>query len=219
MNGYTYADMLGKTGKNLSFILDGRRMLLRGEPAVPAILMINGEEAPLTAIVNAGDHITFTPARSGEDAAKTLGQLLGEDFSGRVLVNNQEASLDTALRQGDVILTLERGAAPEHPKAAAPAAPVQTACPGGAVSEPAAPAAVYPKPVERPKGVHLILNGTALLLPEKDNGQPYYLMDLLERSGLDFDHLEGPVRLTVNGVESGFSQSVRSGDVITIRCD
>ena len=77
MNGYTYADMLGKTGKNLSFILDGRRMLLRGEPAVPAILMINGEEAPLTAIVNAGDHITFTPARSGEDAAKTLGQLLG----------------------------------------------------------------------------------------------------------------------------------------------
>ena len=219
MNGYTYADMLGKTGKNLSFILDGRRMLLRGEPAVPAILMINGEEAPLTAIVNAGDHITFTPARSGEDAAKTLGQLLGEDFSGRVLVNNQEASLDTALRQGDVILILERGAAPEHPKAAAPAAPVQPACPGGAVSEPAAPAAVSPKPVERPKGVHLILNGTALLLPEKDNGQPYYLMDLLERSGLDFDHLEGPVRLTVNGVESGFSQSVRSGDVITIRCD
>ena len=67
--------------------------------------------------------------------------------------------------------------------------------------------------------MHLILNGTALLLPEKDNGQPYYLMDLLERSGLDFDHLEGPVRLTVNGVESGFSQSVRSGDVITIRCD
>lgn len=143
MNGYTYADMLGKTGKNLSFILDGRRMLLRGEPAVPAILMINGEEAPLPPLSTRGPHHIY-PARSGEDAAKTLGQLLGEDFSGRVLVNNQEASLDTALRQGDVILTLERGAAPEHPKAAAPAASVQTAYPGGAVSEPAAPAAVSP---------------------------------------------------------------------------
>ena len=90
-----------------------------------------------------------------------------------------------------------------------PPAPVETPAP--------APAPV--KPAEAPRGVHLILNGTPLTLPEKDSGQPYYLMDLLERSGLDFDHLEGPVRLTVNGMESGFSQAVRSGDVVTIRCD
>ena len=75
------------------------------------------------------------------------------------------------------------------------------------------------KPVETPRGVQLILNGAPLILPGRERGQPYCLMDLLERSGLDFDHLEGPVRLTVNGRESGFSQSVRSGDVVTIRCD
>lgn len=221
MNGYTYADMLGRTGKNLNVTLDGRRVRLRGEPAVPAILMVNGEEAAITSIVNAGDHITFTPARSGADAARTLGQLLGEGYSGRVLVNNQEVPLDTPLRQGDVILTLEGGtpAAAQSEESEEVPPPVPPPAPPAPVSAelPASPAVV--KPAEKPKGVHLILNGTPLTLPEKDSGQPYYLMDLLERSGLDFDHLEGPVRMTVNGIESGFSQSVRTGDVITIRCD
>ena len=222
MNGYTYADLLGRTGKNLSFTLDGRRVRLRGEPGVPAILMINGEEAALTAIVNAGDRIAFTPARSGADAARTLGQLLGEGFTGRVLVNNRNVPLDTPLQQGDVILTLDPGAAPavrlEETEEAAGSVPAEAAVlPSPAPVE--VPAPPPPKPVETPRGIHLILNGTPLTLPEKDSGQPYYLMDLLERSGLDFDHLEGPVRLTVNGRESGFSQSVRSGDVVTIRCD
>lgn len=226
MNGYTYADMLGRTGKNLGVVLDGRRVLLRGEPAVPAILMINEEEAPLTAIVNAGDRISFTPARSGEDAAATLGQLLGEDFSGRVLVNNQEVPLDTPLQQGDVVFTLERNVPPaaeaEQPEAAQsgeePVSVLQRADASVSAETPAAPQSPA-KPVQGQREVQLILNGAPLVLPEKSSGQPYYLMDLLERSGLDFDHLEGPVRLTVNGVESGFSQSVRSGDVVTIRCD
>ena len=222
MNGYTYADLLGRTGKNLSFTMDGRRIRLRGEPGVPAILMINGEEAALTAIVNAGDRIAFTPARSGADAARTLGQLLGEGFTGRVLVNNRNVPLDTPLQQGDVILTLDPGAAPavrlEETEEAAGSVPAEAAVlPSPAPVE--VPAPPPPKPAEPPRGIHLILNGTPLTLPEKDSGQPYYLMDLLERSGLDFDHLEGPVRLTVNGMESGFSQSVRSGDVVTIRCD
>ena len=59
-------------------------------------------------------------------------------------------------------------------------------------------------------------NGTPLTLPEKDSGQPYYLMDLLERSGVDFEKLEGPVRLAVNGTECGFSQAVKDRDSITI---
>lgn len=123
-------------------------------------------------------------------------------------------------------MTLERAAssAPEEgqPRAAEPKPPAlqqPVSSPLPAAEAPPSAAAEPAKPVQRQREVQLILNGTPLVLPEKDSGQPYYLMDLLERSGLDFDHLEGPVRLTVNGAESGFSQSVRSGDVVTIRCD
>lgn len=230
MNGYTYADMLGHSGKNLSVTLNGRRVVLRGEPAVPAILRVNGEETPINAVVHAGDSIRFKPARSGRDAAKTLGELLGKEFSGRVLVNNQEGNLKTALHQGDVILTLEgpAGMVPPLP-AEPPKEPEKPAPPPEApvtpVPEPSAPAEPAPeppreepvKPLIRKREVEILLNGKPIVLQPKENGQPYYVMDLLERSGLDFEKLEGPVRLAVNGRECGFSQEVKDRDSITIR--
>ena len=245
MNGYSYADMLGKSGRNLNVTLDGRRMVLRGEPAVPAILTVNEMDAAINTVIHAGDRIHFTPARPGKDASKTLGELLGADFTGRVLVNNQEARLNTPLRQGDVVLTLERNVTPpprtgvqpvpQRPGDSRPEAhsvqtpvqrPVERAVPRPV--EPAAPTA-SPKPAEpvqppkpqivRTRQVEVLLNGKPLILPGKENGQPYYLMDLLEHSGLDFDHVEGPVHLAVNGVECGFSQVVKNRDSVTIRCN
>lgn len=229
MNGYTYADMLGRSGRNLSVTLNGRHMVFRGEPAAPAILQVNDEEAAITTVVHAGDSIRFQPARSGADAAKTLREVLGKDFQGRVLVNNQEGRLDAALRTGDVILTLEGPAGkaaaavpppapemqsvPETPPAvsAAPEAPPE-------ITVPAKPAPVPPpKPLIRKREVEIILNGKPMVLQPKENGQPYFLMDLLERSGVDFEKLEGPVHLTVNGVECGFTEPVRDRDTITIR--
>ena len=230
MNGYTYADMLGRSGRNLGVTLNGRHMILRGEPAVPAILRVNGEEAAITTVVHAGDSIRFQPARSGADAAKTLGELLGKDFSGRVLLNNQEGDFKTPLRQGDVVLTLEgpggmtpppepeeeRVPAPSPAPAPAPAPPPPPE-PLLAPAETPAIETPAPKPLVRKREVEILLNGQPMVLPPKENGQPYYLMDLLERSGVDFGQLEGPVHLLVNGVECGFSQAVKDRDTIIIR--
>jgi len=230
MNGYTYADMLGRSGRNLGVTLNGRHMILRGEPAVPAILQVNGEEAAITTVVHAGDSIRFQPARSGADAAKTLGELLGKDFSGRVLLNNQEGDFKTPLRQGDVVLTLEgpggmtpppepeeeRVPAPSPAPAPAPAPPPPPE-PLPAPAETPAIETPAPKPLVRKREVEILLNGQPMVLPPKENGQPYYLMDLLERSGVDFGQLEGPVHLLVNGVECGFSQAVKDRDTIIIR--
>ena len=233
MNGYTYADMLGRSGKNLGVTLNGRRMVLRGEPAAPAILRVNGEEAAINAVVHAGDSIRFQPARSGRDAAKTLGELLGKDFSGRVLLNNREGDRKAPLRQGDVILTLEGPAGlipplpeqPEQPEKTAPQPEPDAPPPAPLPEEKAEPVSEEPPQPESPKPVkprirkrevEILLNGKPVVLPPKENGQPYYVMDLLERSGVDFEKLEGPVRLAVNGTECGFSQAVKDRDSITI---
>lgn len=236
MNGYNYSDMLGRSGKNLGITLNGRHMILRGEPAVPSILTVNGEEAAITTVVHAGDNIRFQPARSGKDAAKTLGELLGGKFSGRVLLNNKEAGLKTPLHQGDAILTLEGPAgiplpplppveaeppspAEEQPKdEAAPASgPEPSAEPVLKDKAPPAPPKAAPKPQIQRRELEILLNGKPFVLPPKENGQPYYVMDLLERSGVDFEQLEGPVHLAINGVECGFSQTVKDRDTVTIR--
>ncbi len=206
MNGYSYADMVGKTGKSLTVTLDGKRLVYRGEPAVPAVLRVNGEEAALSIVVHAGDEIHFVPAARGEDAHRTLSELLGEGFYGKVMVNNAIAPLDRPLTQGDVVLTLRQ--APPPPRPEPPAAPVSAVYPP--------PAAVPAQPAPRPREVHLILNGEPLVLPKKDDGSPYYLMDLLEYSGIDFEHLDRTVRLEVNGVERGFQHTLKEQDSVTI---
>ena len=123
--GYSYADMVGKTGKSLTLTVDGKRVVLRGEPAGPAVLQVNDEEATLSAVIHAGDRIHFIPAKAGEDAHRTLGELLGPGFYGKALVNNAQVPLDTPLDQGDVILTLRQTA-----PAAPPPAPPGPAHPG-----------------------------------------------------------------------------------------
>ena len=42
-------------------------------------------------------------------------------------------------------------------------------------------------------------------------------MDLLERSGIDFEHLDRQVRLAVNGQSGAFQQVLRPGDRVEIR--
>lgn len=240
MNGYTYADMLGKSGRNLSLTLNGRHMLLRGEPAAPAVLKVNDEDAGISTVVHAGDRIQFTPARPGKDAARTLRELLGADYTGRVLVNNQEAGLETVLQQGDVILTLEGVRQSRRPETVSEAKPepvpeerqapipevepepVQEARPAPvpeAKPEPVQETRPAPEPRLRIKKrtLEVVLNGKPLILPPKENDQPYYVMDLLERSGVDFETLDRPVQLAVNGMECSFSQELRERDSVTIR--
>ena len=215
MNGYVYADMLGKGGKSLNINLDGKHMVLRGEPAVPAILRVNEADAGLSTIIHAGDQIQFVPAKHGAPAAKTLGELLGPDFAGQALVNNKAVPMETPLCQGDVILTLRRAPEPPPPPPApAPKAPAPAFKPAVPVHT-AAPAPVAPAPGFRP--LHIRLNGAPLTIPAKKNGMPYYLMDLLEYSGIDFEHLDRPVQLSVNGREEGFQYEVKEQDTVVIQ--
>ncbi len=58
-----------------------------------------------------------------------------------------------------------------------------------------------------------------MILPPKPDGAPYYLMDLLQYSGIDFKHLDRPVRLRVNGQGCTFQQKLEQNDQVEIRYD
>lgn len=60
------------------------------------------------------------------------------------------------------------------------------------------------------------LNDTTLRLPRKPDGSPYYLMDMIEYSGIDLKQPKGRVKLTVNGRVGMFQQALSEGDVIFI---
>ena len=60
------------------------------------------------------------------------------------------------------------------------------------------------------------LNDKPLRLPRKENGQPYYLMDMIEYSGIDLKNPKGKIRLSVNGDSAMFQQPLFQGDMIRI---
>ena len=45
---------------------------------------------------------------------------------------------------------------------------------------------------------------------------PYYLMDMIEYSGIDLKNPRGKVNLSINGMPGMFQQELREGDMIKI---
>lgn len=195
MNGYGYRDLLGRNGKSAVLEVDGRRLVFPGEPSQPAVLEVNGAPARPSDVIHAGDKVRFVPATAGADRKVTAREVLERLGAQSLLADGVALDPEDQVPAG---VRLETASAPAPvPEPEAPT-----------VSEPERPAA---------EGCRLTLNGRTLLLPPKPEGGPYYLMDLLERSGIDFEHLDRPVRLAVNGQAGAFQQVLRSGDQVEIR--
>lgn len=97
-----------------------------------------------------------------------------------------------------------------------PASLVSAAPVSAAPAAPASAAPVAPAAPALPRR-RFVLNGETLLLSAKPGNAPYYLMDLLDRTGLDFDRLDRPVILQVNGENSAFMRILKDDDDILIR--
>ena len=70
--------------------------------------------------------------------------------------------------------------------------------------------------ISKGEKVSFRLNGTFLDLPKKEEGRPYYLMDLIQYSGINLERPRGVVKLTVNGIPGMFQQALSDGDEIRI---
>ncbi len=62
------------------------------------------------------------------------------------------------------------------------------------------------------------LNGKRLSLPQKETKEPYYLLDLLEHTDINFDEIHDPVQLHVNGKPGEFRQVLVNNDIVEIKC-
>lgn len=198
MNGYSYFDLLGKTGKPLVLQVDGRRTIYHGQPAKPAQLHINGQEAQPSALVHAGDVVDFVPAQAGADCRLTAAQLAKRLDAAAILVNGVRPDPDQEVPSGAFVVVVQ-GDEPPAPPVPAPATP-----------------AVPAPPPQRAAAMPVFLNGKPIILPAKPDGAPYYVMDLLERTDIDFQHLQRPVTLRLNGGECLFQQVLQAGDQVSI---
>lgn len=92
-----------------------------------------------------------------------------------------------------------------------------TQTPGTTSNSTISPETEVETPAPQPVACSIFLNGKPLNLPPKQGKSPYYLMDLLEHSGIDFKKVERPVILKVNGENGAFQQIIHNGDRVEIR--
>lgn len=284
MNGYTFQDLMGRSGQNLVVTVNGQRKVFYGTTSQPASLFINKKEGKLSEIIHAGDCIDFIPAVYGAPGAACLGDIEGAKNCVEITLNGMYVPLETPLKNGDIILitmpeppeeekaekdhgdekeddhkakqqsqetSYDTEAQTEPPEMSAAPAAMETATSlhlppetdvfavsakaPSPVSEhspdfnhqltfdellvqnpPSTGAGSPAQPVPPAPDIRFYLNDAPLSLPPKEDGSPYYLMDMIQYSGIDLKNPRGVVTLTVNGLSGTFQQELKEGDRIRI---
>ncbi|MDD3570164.1 MAG: pilus assembly protein PilM [Lachnospiraceae bacterium] len=230
MNGFGYQDLIGRSGTNLVVFLDGKRTVVYGGLSMPAVLKINGVEAKISDIIHAGDVIDFQPAKNGEPAKACVGDIV-EDYGQTIFINEEIADINTELKTGDVIVNIggtkpldyEENSLEDNKEDVS--AEVEENDKNNEeifttvveVGDEKIPKEIKMEESKIP--IRFTINGKPMMFLPKDNKDPYYLMDMLEYSGIDFEHPEGNVVIKVNGEAGYFQQKLNNGDIIEIYCE
>ena len=193
---------------------------------------VSGQDAQPTAAECLPDGISteeWDICIDGEIAAPETGVKNGDEISFRKRVRIEtaqplqtqpepEAETAPTVQPAPIIQSVQAEAVPTI-QSAQPHMPETLAAHAAQGLSPETPSETQQAAVQTTGSMQVTLNDKPLTLPPKAGGEPYYLMDLLEFSNLDFDNLNASVSLRVNGEESGFLQEIRHHDVIEIKSD
>lgn len=118
--GYKSAQVIGHSGRSLTFTLNGEKQFMKGSLAVPAEVKVNGEAAALETSVKQGDVIDFKPAVCGENAEAKISDIAGDvvvnyvtvdgekyPFGIIARVNNRQVAGDYQIQNSDSITVSE----------------------------------------------------------------------------------------------------------------
>lgn len=86
-------NLFPRRGKELTFTVNGKSRIVRGQLGEAAVIAVNGEEADLHTAIKANDIVRIESSTAGEEAKMTIGKL--PEFVGKidVYVNEQIVSL------------------------------------------------------------------------------------------------------------------------------
>jgi cell division protein FtsA len=240
--GYSPACLIGRTGKNVCFTLNGERKKVLGGSPEPPEISINSYISDLDARVKNGDYISIKNARDGKDACPIIKEYLygfeavSFKFNGmhsviepRCMINGSPAEYTDIIGDGDsVIIKMERtieeqclkaGAALHGISAYADGKPVNEdyiICDGDDIKVCYEEASASDDIVHKVPGtdsfINVKVNGRQITLPGKD----HIFIDIFNAVELDLSRLKGSISLKVNGRDAEYSQVISEGDEIEI---
>ena len=115
--GFKTRQIIGHSGKNLSFTLNGEQMQFKGEISTASELFNNDKPVSVDSPVKHGDNVRIIPAKSGISASATISDIAGEvsakhltfdgalyEFGTSAIVNGNVVDSNYQIQNGDVII-------------------------------------------------------------------------------------------------------------------
>ncbi len=99
--GYRSTQIIGRSGRNLNFTLNGEKQFLKGGRATVAEITLNGENVSLETIVKQGDKLLFKPAESGTNAEVRVSDIAGDVSAHKVFIDGTEYLFGVIARVND----------------------------------------------------------------------------------------------------------------------
>ena len=103
--GFKTAQIIGRSGRGLTFTLNGEKQNVRGETSIPAQITVNGLPVTLEYTIKQGDVIDFVPATIGQNAAVCVADIAGEVSAGRVSIDGEEYPFGVTVRANDTVVS------------------------------------------------------------------------------------------------------------------
>jgi len=222
MAGYKSAQILGRSGRNLSYTIDGQRKTVRGGGFEPAVIKLDGKVAPLSAKVSGGDKVEFTPAISGTNAAITLREAVPavKDLLS-VKVNGKLSEWSYEIQNLDKIEILVEAEKPAPPPQKPQAAVLPDVGRGVRTAPPTAAIAANALLSKAKREVTVNLNGELITLEPNADGTKHTFIELLNHAQMDFDNppdgSKGGYVTKINGMSAAFSDELKDGDVVELK--
>lgn len=191
------------------------------EPYMGAALL-NGMDCPADTPLQSGDIILTENGGSVEEMQQMQEQMMEAETE----MPEDAAMEKTASPNSEMAQKKEPVVSEEHTEkkqlAASEKTGMETASAGKAEDKSGEPLMEQGSPegqndAETSGILAITLNEKSLRLPLKENGAPYYLMDILEYSDIDFDNISGNVVIKVNGQEGTFLQELNNYDAVNIQ--
>ena len=91
--GFPNDGLFPKRGKALSFTVNGKNKMVRGEMGEAASIMVNGNVADINTPIHANDVIRVTHSTAGKEASLTVGELPEYGDSLMIIVNDKKVQM------------------------------------------------------------------------------------------------------------------------------
>ncbi len=108
LTGFNPEQLIGRSGKNITYKLNEVEKTVRGGYGKPAEIYINGQVASVDSKLNPGDSITIVPAEDGKDAEVKVLDLVDFEDNKKIILNGSVADVDTKVYINGKLVT------PEH---------------------------------------------------------------------------------------------------------